>query len=71
MRKTFSYDLPIEVIKFLSNLACIRVFGETLVSIGKVISLKDYDQNEVNRCYSDFLSFMINAKNNNRKVSVV
>ena len=48
-----------------------KVFGETLISVGVIVDLRDYDQSEIKRCYSNFISFMINAKNNGRKVSVV
>ena len=71
MKKTFEYNLPLKVIKFLSNVASINVFGESLTSIDGIVSLNDYNQSEIKRCYSDFMSFMTNAKDNGRKVSVL
>lgn len=70
MKRTFEYNLPMNVIKFLTNLASTKIFGESLISVGEIVSLKDYDQNEVNRCYFDCISFMTNAKKNNRKVYI-
>lgn len=71
MKKTFSYNLPIEVIRYLSNEIAMEVYGYTITSVGGFVNLSLYDQDEIERCKSDFRDFMTNAKSHGRLTSAV
>lgn len=71
MSKTSTYNLPIEVIKHISNIASKKIFGKSLTKVDKIIDLRFYDQSEIYRCKQDFEAFMKNAKEKGRTVTAV
>ena len=64
----FNYDLPIDVIKHLSNVVAKEFGQEPLVKLDHLIDLRWYDKEEINRCLNDFRNFFKNA--NGRPVYV-